>query len=58
MPELSGQDVLKRMAGMHSAAEIIVVTANDSVQAAVECIRSAAGAGSRPSSSASASTVD
>jgi DNA-binding NtrC family response regulator len=39
MPELSGQEVLKRAAESRFAPEIIVVTANDSVQAAVECMR-------------------
>ena len=39
MPEMSGQDVLKAAAAVTHGAEIIVVTANDSIQAAVECMR-------------------
>jgi DNA-binding NtrC family response regulator len=38
MPGLSGVEVLRQWAGQTSA-EIIVVTANDRVQAAVECMR-------------------
>ena len=39
MPELSGQEVLKAAATSSAQLEIIVVTANDSIQAAVECMR-------------------
>lgn len=38
MPVLNGMEVLRELGG-RSQAEIIVVTANDRVQAAVECIR-------------------
>lgn len=44
MPILGGLQVLKRLqeTGVQSLPEIIVVTANDSVQLAVECIRTGA----------------
>jgi len=39
MPGLDGQGVLRALAGSPNTAEIIVVTANDSVPIAVECMR-------------------
>jgi len=39
MPELDGQGVLRALAGSGLSTEIVVVTANDSLQAAVECMK-------------------
>src|SRR5579872_3625956 len=39
MPELDGQGVLRELAGNYPACEIVVVTANDSIQAAVDCMK-------------------
>lgn len=39
MPVMDGQTVLAELAGEQRRCEIIVVTANDSIDAAVECIR-------------------
>ena len=39
MPGLDGQGLLRDPACHHSAAEFVVVTANDSLDAAVECMR-------------------
>ena len=39
MPHQSGLDVLKALSGLEHRCEIIILTANDSVAAAVECIR-------------------
>jgi two-component system response regulator HydG len=39
MPGLDGQGVLRALAGSAAQTEIVVVTANDSVQSAVECMR-------------------
>jgi DNA-binding NtrC family response regulator len=42
MPRLDGRGVLRELAGAARLPEIIVVTANDSVQSAVECLRAGA----------------
>ncbi|HEY2839539.1 MAG TPA: sigma-54 dependent transcriptional regulator [Pirellulales bacterium] len=39
MPGAGGLDVLRALAGQRLRSEIIVVTANDTVQTAVECVR-------------------
>jgi DNA-binding NtrC family response regulator len=39
MPELSGQQVLRELADKATGCEIVVVTANDAISAAVECMR-------------------
>ncbi|MBI2826976.1 MAG: sigma-54-dependent Fis family transcriptional regulator [Planctomycetia bacterium] len=39
MPRLDGQGVLRALSGEPCRAEIVVITANDSVAAAVECMR-------------------
>jgi len=39
MPGLDGQDVLRELAGAHAGCDIVVVTANDTIHAAVECMK-------------------
>lgn len=39
MPELDGQDVLRELAGQCRNCDIIIVTANDALPAAIECMK-------------------
>ena len=39
MPGLDGRGVLRELSGGGSACEIVVVTANDTIQAAIECMK-------------------
>jgi DNA-binding NtrC family response regulator len=39
MPGLDGQGVLRELAGSAAGCDIVVVTANDTIQAAVECMK-------------------